>query len=702
MQGGEKHISTTETIIKAWASKKAVSSPIKGLDSYQYSLRILDILKNELNVYSTSLNAAALGLYCYFYDEKIKGLDSVIDKIAEDYLLVSRLPKRNIAKQANDYRSMLLNVAGDLRAVLISLAESILALRYYQKVPEAQQQTILDLNKHVYIPVAHRLGFYKIKSGMEDLVLLYEQPVAYHEIKSKLKETEKDREQIISGFIKPINGELKAHGLKFQIKGRTKSIFSIYSKITSQKTSFENVFDLWAIRIIIDSQKKDEKADCWHAYSVVTNLYTPSLARLRDWISVPRENGYESLHITVATENINWVEVQIRTLRMDDNAENGMAAHWRYKGGKSRHNIDFWLDNIKKALEQKDELLGEEDFRTGKFTTELFAFTPQGDLKKLNLGASVLDFAFAIHTEVGSKCVGGIVNGKNVGMKHLLRNGDQVNILTSKNQKPSLDWLNIVSSTRAKNRIRKAIDVQGKHDAEQGKEVLLRRLKNWKLSFNQDVLEKLASHFDFKSIGDLYRAIYLQKLDLLDIKRVLTAKEEKPMDMSSQNLDLSEAIVEHLPELEEEPTDILVIDQLDNINFSLAKCCHPIPGDKIFGFVTVSKGISIHRSNCPNASDMKQRYPYRIISTLWKAKKEKSNFRAELFVKGIDNTGIYGEISTLISHQLGIHILSINLNSNGNEFQGKLVIKIFDLEQLEIIIKSISELRGVIEVYRFA
>lgn len=705
LDNAEGHESYLEKIVDAWYNQEAADSSISGINSHQYVLRVLNILSRELKTYSASILGASAGIFQYFFNKKVEINSQEIEQIAAEYLAIQRLPNENISQQPDDYRSMLLNVGGDLRSVLISLAENILLLRFYNSVKDAKKQkSIIDLSKHVFIPIAHQLGFYRIKSSMEDLVLSHEEPKVYYSIKQKLKESENKRQEIIKAFIEPIQKDLAEHGMKFRIKGRTKSIQSIYTKMKKQAVTFEKVFDLWAIRIIIDSELVNEKADCWHAFSVVTNLYTPSLSRLRDWISIPRDNGYESLHITVQTQDKNWIEVQIRTERMDDEAENGMAAHWRYKGGKTKHSVDFWLANIRKALESETQVVAEDDFRTAKFSNDLFVFTPKGDLKKLNIGATVLDFAFAIHSDVGLKCVGGIVNGKNVGMKHLLRNGDQVQILTSKSQKPSLDWLTIVTSNRARNRIKKAFDEQGQREAEQGKEVLLRRLKNWKIDFNQDVLSKLISHFNFKNISDLYRAIYHEKIDVTLIKKVLTEEEiEKPKTSNETFAEISEQFVESTKNdtSEKESNEILIIDQLDNVNYSLAKCCNPIPGDAIFGFVTVSKGISIHRRKCPNAREMKSRYPYRFIPCQWKTKEDKTNFRAEIFIAGINKSGIYSEISSLISKQMGIHILNMNLNGDGQYFQGKITVKVYDTLQLDTVLQKLQGVEGVKDSYRY-
>ncbi len=696
-----KYAHTLSLISKAWRQETIEDSSIIGMNNQQYTLRVLDILKNELKVQSPTILSAAYSLYQIFYNKTIKGIDPEVQNISHDYLAVKALPTINIEQHANNYRGMVLNVAGDLRAILISIALNVLELRYIANYDihfknANSKKAIIQLNKHVYIPVAHRLGFYKLKLSLEDQILKLEVPKAYEDIRIKLKANEIEREKIIYDFIEPLKQSLSSQGLKFKIKGRTKSINSIYKKMQVQQVSFEKVYDLWAIRIIIDSDIKEEKAVCWQAFSVVTNAYTPSLPRMRDWISVPRENGYQSLHITVITPDARWVEVQIRTERMDDEAENGMAAHWRYKGGKDSFGIDFWLDNIKSALESEKELLGKDEFRSGKFSTELFAFTPNGDLKKLNIGATVLDFAFAVHSQVGLSCVGGKVNGKNVSMKHHLRNGDQIEIITQKTQTPSLDWLNYVTTNRAKLHIRKAFDQEGKIEAEFGKEILLRKLKNWKIPYSQDVLEKLKNEFNFKAINELYRSFHHQKIDLIKVKSILLGKNK-----------IEEAEEENIKEIEksdykDSDTDLLIVDNLKNINYNLAKCCNPIIGDKIFGFVTVSKGISIHRSKCPNAKDMRERYSYRIIDAAWKANKEKHNFRADIYIRGTDTEGIIGKLNNVINTKLAVPILNINLNSDGKEYFGTITIRVHDKEQLATLIHQLNELSIVGQVYRKA
>ncbi len=698
IEDGAQYESLIRQVTELWQQHDPVESPLKHLNSHQYTLYVLAILKNELNTYSNSLIAAALGLHRFFYGNIKIEKNPVIEQIINDFVEIKRLPTHNIARQPDEYRAMLLNVAQDLRAVIIQIAINLFELRQYQQLNNAQQQaSVLDQCEFIYIPLAHRLGLYKIKSTMEDLVLQHRNPEDYQAIAEKLKESEHEREQIIKRFIRPIEKELETHGMKFRVKSRTKSIHSIHSKMGKQNVPFEKVFDLWAVRIIIDSKPEDEKADCWHAYSVVTNQYAPDLARMRDWITLPRENGYESLHTTVKASR-RTVEVQIRTERMDDEAENGMAAHWRYKGGKNKHGVDFYLEKVRTALETEAQLLGEDDFRVSKFSTELFAFTPNGDLKKLKIGATVLDFAFAVHTELALKCTGAIVNGKNVSLRHSLRNGDAVQILTSKNQKPSLDWLNVVTTNRAKLRIKKALDEEARNQAEQGKEIFNRRLKNWKIEFKTELLDLLIQHYNFKTVTDFYRAIYFDKIDLPQMKKVLiqnqNKKAEKALEEAVENFELNAL------EDESESTEILSVDSLDNINYSLAKCCTPIPGDPIFGFVTVGGFISIHRIQCPNAVEMRRKFPYRFIAANWKKSEANQNFKAEIFVRITDNKTALAEVNKVISNIMGIHIVGINLQNNPGESIGKITVLLYDLNQLDLLIARVSQVKGVKEVYR--
>ncbi|OIP02079.1 MAG: hypothetical protein AUJ98_02210 [Bacteroidetes bacterium CG2_30_33_31] len=650
-------------------------------------LGILDIAMDYLSTYSTTLIAV---LVIFNNDLDSRKLPNFISKIVEGYYKIKSLQDKKLGANTDDYMNYILTVAGDMRAVLIAIAENFYQLRNLNNQSRSKNQ-ILQYSELIFIPLCHRLGFYRIKSEMEDLVLALRLPEIYSNISEKLNKTELQRNKIIADFMCPIKETLQNHKINYHIKSRTKSIASIYAKMQKQDIPFEKVYDLFAIRVVIDSLIKNEKADCWRVFSVVTNIYKHDIRRLRDWISKPRENGYESLHITVETAEKQFVEVQIRSQRMDDEAENGLAAHWRYKGGKGKTDIDFYLKKIRSAIENKESHSNFEAFSAENFTKDLFAFTPTGELKKLKSGATVLDFAFGIHSEIGVRCSGARVNGKIAPIKQKLNNGDMVEIITSKNQKPATDWLNFVISSRAKARIKKAVDEQRFNEAEQGKEILIRRMKNWKIDFSQDAIDKISKNVDTKNVTDIYRDIFLEKLDLAFIKKIFSEKEIK-----SEFVESAESIENKIKETKS--IDSLVVDELTNVNYRLARCCNPIPGDAIFGFVTVAKGISIHRADCTNSISMHERYLYRILPAKWKNNEEKENFRAELFIKGFDKEGVVSDITKIIS--LNGNLISINLNTIGRNFQGKVVVLVHDSNQLTQLLKSLLNHHEVIEVFR--
>jgi GTP pyrophosphokinase len=664
-------------------------------------LSLLDLLMDEFNTYSSTLIAAVLS-------QSISSLQALkqckedfpphIINIVEAFLNIRKLKFGDIAGQADESRSLILSVAQDMRAVLIDFAIQIIRLRNTEDLRQmAMEPLVYDLMQHIYIPIAHRLGFYQLKSELEDRVLKYRHPKVYRSIEEKLEAGAAAREKLMAEFLLPLKEALDEHKLKYVVKSRTKSISSIWTKMQKQDIPFEKVFDLWAIRIIIDSEVKQEKADCWHVYSVLTNIYTPNLSRLRDWITVPKETGYESLHATVQAANGHWVEVQIRTQRMDDEAENGMAAHWRYKGGKSSRGIDFWLQNIRQVLEKEGD-----DARQGyllsskKFSNEVYVFTPAGHVKKLRLGSTVLDFAFAIHSDIGSTFASAKVNGKIVQIDHVLKNGDQVSIQSSKNNRPSLDWLKIVVDPRTKTKIKHVLDEKRQHEVIKGKEIVERRFKNWKMELNQEVIDSLVKHYKLKKTSDLFYFIATEKLDILNIKKFLQEDKAEIEELNSRfHEDISDDFDTGM-----ESDDILIIDKLNNVNYNLAKCCNPIPGDAIFGFVTVSKGISIHRKDCPNATQMRQRFPYRIIESKWKTQSNPKNFSVNLLLEGVDEHGLITKITQMISNEMGINILKMDFNSDGQKFKGSLRLKVFDISILETLMQELRQIKGIEAVYR--
>ena len=671
-----------------------------GLNNDDFLLGMKTILKDDLQAQGTVFTAATLS-FVYTKTEDLKGIDKTyskeVDRILDGIIKVRSLDFSKSLEHVDLQRKLVLSVARDTRSLLILLAANLYILRHYDELQNFHQKIeVLNSAISVFIPIAHRLGFYKIKSELENLVLSIQEPEIFLSIQSKLEKSEKERNKIINEFISPLILEMNSHSLQYQIKSRLKSINSIYNKIKKQNVPFEKVYDLWAIRIILDSKGKKEKEDCWHAYSIVTNIYEPNLNRLRDWITVPKSSGYESLHSTVKSKDGIWIEVQIRTTRMDEEAENGMAAHWRYKGGKSSRGIDFWLSEIRKAIE--GDSLENDQINPDKFVNEVFVFTPNGDLKKLNYGATVLDFAYAIHSEVGNKCSNAKVNGRIVPIKYTLRNGDQVEIQTNKNQKPSRDWISWVASTRTKTKIRKALDEQKNIEIKRGKEILERKFKNWKIDFSQDLIDGIVEKLGLKEHYDLFLNVSLEKIDPLDIKKMVLGKGDAEVDnKSTPTIDATDITDEAI---ESSQKDILIIDKLDQINYKLAKCCNPIQGDKIFGFVTVSSGITVHRNSCPNAAEMKKRYPYRIIPSKWRKNVKRVSFKTGITILAIDSIGLANKITQVISNELKLDITSMNFKKKKGLFEGNLGLLVNDSDHLVDLLSKLKKINGVTDVYR--
>ncbi|WP_455100940.1 RelA/SpoT family protein, partial [Prevotella denticola] len=556
---------------------------------------------------------------------------------------------------------------------------------------------------YLYAPLAHKLGLYQLKSELEDLSLKYLEHDAYYLIKDKLNATKAARDAYISRFIMPVSEHLEAAGLKFHIKGRTKSIHSIWQKMKKQKCGFEGIYDLFAIRIILDSPADKEKMQCWQAYSIVTDMYQPNPKRLRDWLSVPKSNGYECLHITVLGPEKKWVEVQIRTERMDEIAEHGLAAHWRYKGVKAEGGMDDWLASIRSALEAGDNLEVMDQFKSDLYEKEIYVFTPKGDLLKFPKGVTVLDFAYHIHSRIGNQCVGGKVNGKNVSFRTELHSGDTVEILTSTTQKPKQDWLSICKSSRAKAKIRLALKETQVKDGLYAKELLERRFKNKKIDIEEATMGHLLRKLGFKEVSEFYKQIADEKLDpnyvIEEYQKVYSHDHNlnQPKETeSAENFELENPTTEYLRKND----DVLVIDQnLKGLDFSLAKCCHPIYGDPVFGFVTVSGGIKIHRCDCPNAPEMRKRFGYRIVKARWSGKGS-SQYAITLRVIGNDDIGIVSNISNVISKDEKIVMRSINIDSHDGLFSGNLVVLLDDNSKLNMLIKKLRTVKGVKEVVR--
>lgn len=625
----------------------------------------------------------------------------VVANILEGMAKINALGTDTVDVHSENYRKLLLAMAGDVRVIIIKIADRLQVMRNLDIYESAARDRLVVETSHLYAPLAHRLGLYSINSELLDLCLKYEKPEAYNYVVNRLKETETERANFVAEFVKPVEKKLKNKGFQFSMKARTKSISSIHNKMNKQNVSFDEVMDLFAIRIILDSKPEDEKADCWIAYSFVTEEYQTNPNRLRDWITIPKSNGYESLHTTVLGPQGKWVEIQIRTRRMDEIAEKGLAAHWRYKGGKEQSGFDAWLAGIRDILENPEINVVDfiDQFRTDIYSDEIFVFTPKGDLKKLSQGATMLDFAYEIHSRLGDTCVGGKVNGKKVTLKYKLKNGDHIEIDTSNTQKPKLDWLEFVVSSKAKNRIKARLNEERTNMAAQGKEILARKFKNWKLDLNDEAIRKMLKKYGFKLAVDLYFDIAVGKIDPLEIKSLITEKEEEV----TAKLKLEELLPKtELKELTfEGGDDFLVIDNnIKNVNYKLAPCCNPVFGDSIFGFVTIREGIKIHRKNCPNAAQMMERFPYRVIKTVWRDNANRGSFLTTLFISGLDEAGIVSEITGIIAKDLGTQLRSINVESNQGKFEGVLKILIYNLDHLEFLINKLKRAKGVLSVTR--
>lgn len=629
-----------------------------------------------------------------------------IADIVSGLIKVNALDVGESAMASDNYIKLLISLAEDMRVILIKIASRLHEIRCAEKYSEQYRLKLAVEVSYLYTPLAHKLGLYKIKTEFEDLYLKYTDREAYDYIVAKISESKASRDKYIAEFIAPIDAKLKETGLNYDIKGRVKSISSINNKLKKQKIDFEYIYDLFAIRVILTSPLEKEKAECWQAYSIVTDLYTPNPKRLKDWLSIPKSNGYESLHTTVMGPESRWVEVQIRTRRMDEIAERGLAAHWKYKGVKSQSKMDDWLVSLREMLENKNLEAGEklENFKLEFYDDEIYVFTPKGDLHKLPQGATVLDFAFSIHSRVGSTCVSGKINGKNVSIRHKLKNGDQIEIITSPNQSPKQDWLNVVTTSKAKNKIRQSLKEEANKQVEIAKEQLKRRVKNRKIDINESIMMRLIKKMGFKTVTDFYIDIAAEKLEVnyvidqyLELERKETDTHDKHEAVSAGNyVQLQPDTIKDIDKKEE-----LVIDQnLTGVDYKLAKCCNPIYGDEIFGFVS-SQGIKIHRKNCPNAHDMMSRFAYRVIPARWTGKSG-SLYTVTLRIIGNDDIGIINNLTSIIAKEAGINMRSISIDSNDGLFQGNISVMLNNTDMLNGLIKKLKTVKGVKEVSRLS
>ena len=668
-----------------------------------HSIEVAQVVVQEVSLGVDSVIAALL--HNVYYQESTSKLveprfGRSVTTILEGMAKINSMGTDTVELHSENYRKLMLAMAGDVRVILVKIADRLQVMRNLDTQPESVRTKISVETSFLYAPLAHRLGLYYINSEMLDLCLKYQNPEAYKAVALRLKETDRERANFVAEFVKPIEEKLNARGFSFDMKARTKSINSIWRKMQTQKVEFDEVMDLFAIRVILNAELANEKSDCWQVYSIVTEEYQSNPKRMRDWITIPKSNGYESLHATVLGPHGKWVEIQIRTRRMDEIAEKGLAAHWKYKGGSGNSEMESWLANVREILENPELNMVDfiDDFKMNVYADEIFVFTPKGDLRKLAAGATLLDFAYEVHSGVGDRCVGGKVNGKNVTLRHKLHNGDQISVDTASNQRPKMDWLDFVVTTKAKNRIKASLNEEVKREAENGKEILLRKIKNWKIEYNDDSIRKLLKEYKLKLAQDLYYNISIGKIDTLEVKGILVGKKEETA---------KQLVTEMLPKDKVQELDFsggddyLVIDNnIKNVIYKLSPCCNPIFGDDIFGFVTISEGIKIHRSSCPNAPQMIERYPYRVIKAKWQDTKKKSSFQATIRIAGTDEVGIVGQISHVISKDIGVQMRSINIENNNGDFDGTLRVYVNGLDHLDFLMNKLRSINGVFSVSR--
>ncbi len=698
----EKHL-IAKAFNRAWESYQLFPSNEKFI----HYLEVATLSLKEIGLGATSVVCSLLhgiSTIQYPYNRIEKEFGKEVSEILEGFNRISAFQTERISYNSEMFRNMFLSIVDDIRVLLIKLAHRVYDLRHLDESSPERQKKVINEIKHVYIPVAHRLGLYNIKTEMEERVMLYEMPDVYHDIEKKIKETKAKREVYIQDFLKPVERELMKSGLSYKLKYRTKSIPSIWAKMNRQNVDFDQVFDLFAIRFILDAKPKKEKEVCWRAYSIITDIYPPNPKRLRDWITTPKPSGYESLHTTVKAQGGRWVEVQIRTQRMDDEAEKGQAAHWLYKGLGDAKDGDNWLEQVRDALENPNKNSKSVYKVDVSKAPKVFVFTPKGDLKQLPSGATVLDFAYDIHTDVGARCNGARVNNKVVPIRYVLQNGDRVDIMTSKKQKPKIDWLAYVVTERARSRIKRQLKEEKYKEAEAGKSFLMRKLKNWKIKNSDDVINFLVKHYKLDTAVDLYYLIATEKLDVSIIKKSILEKLEEdnnpPQTKEEKDTGQGTAAEAKQPDREEDKEVLWVSDNLKNVNYYFSKCCNPIMGDDVFGFVTTQGKISIHRRDCPNAKRLLERYPYRVLPIKWLETSKEVYKNAVIRIQGKDELGLLSEITTLIANDLNINMRSINFTTKGKMFDGKIVVMIKSVDHLKSLLHRMEKISGIHKVKR--
>jgi GTP pyrophosphokinase len=630
------------------------------------------------------------------FGEKARRIIDGLTKIPEVF-------DQNASIQAENFRKMILTISDDLRVVLIKLADRLHNMRTLESMRPEQQLKIASETKFLYAPLAHRLGLYSIKTELEDLSMMYTDSEVYKDIQAKLKSTQDVRNRFIRRFVHPIREALTKEGFHFDIKARTKSISSIWRKMQNKDLPFEEVFDLFAIRIILDSPQDLEKADCWRVYSIVTDFYQPSPDRLRDWISTPRANGYESLHTTVMSPQGKWVEVQIRTKRMDEIAEKGLAAHYRYKeNNKDDSTFDRWITEIRELLENPDVNAMDflDEFKMNLFHEEIYVFTPKGDLRVLPVNSTILDFAYDIHSDIGNKCIGAKVNNRLVPLSYQLQNGDQLEIITSAKQKPHDEWLRIVGTAKARQKIKSALNDERKQIAMDGKEILERKFKQHNIRMTSENITVLERFYGISSATDLYIRVAKSKLDLTKLRELENNNGMLQLEKKTNNSNKDKHELDVYPKINKKEDVIIIGEDFKNIQYQMARCCNPIPGDPVFGFITISEGIKVHRNNCPNAEHLQSKMAYRCVKARWQSQDLVERVAAIRLI-GIDDVGIVNKITEVISNELNVNMKSISFEANDGLFEGKIRVLVFDTEHLDTLMRKFELVEGVKRVERW-
>jgi GTP diphosphokinase / guanosine-3',5'-bis(diphosphate) 3'-diphosphatase len=684
-----------------------------------HPLAVAQIAVEEIGLGTTAIVAALMHDVVEDTDTTIAEIErefgKKIAKIIDGLTKISGIFEYGTSQQAENFRKMLLTLSDDVRVILVKLADRLHNMRTLDSMPRDKQLKIASETIYIYAPLAHRLGLNAIKSELEDLYLKYVEPEAFKDVARKLRETKTSRDRFINTFIKPIEDDLAATGYRYVVKGRPKSIYSIWNKLNKQKKPFEEIYDLFAVRVIMDVPVEQEKAACWRAYSIVTDHYKPNPDRLKDWISTPRANGYESLHTTVMSRSGQWVEVQIRTERMDQIAEKGYAAHWKYKGNETRTGagLDSWIEQVRDMLETTErggdktaaiEFL--DDFRSNLYSEEVFVFTPKGELKVLQRGATALDFAFDIHTQVGARCMAAKVNNVLVPLSHVLQNGDQVEVITSNKQKPNEDWLRFVVTSKAKTKIKDLIKEEKKQHIADGKELVTKRLKILRMEMTNELVNQVRAYFGSKTSSDLYYRFGKGHIDVKELNKFKSDKEAKENRANKLNTDTiqdGKALGKELKKIHGERTDsdtLLIGEDMDKIDYTLARCCNPIAGDDVFGFVTVTDGIKIHRVSCPNAVELMSNHGNRIIKAKWTSQKELA-FLAGLRITGTDRMGLVNDVTRVISNELNINMRSVTIDSQDGIFEGNIKLYVHDTSHLDTLMRKLERVDGVFDVVRF-